>query len=65
MDYTPLPPKVMPLLQEAQRVSLKEYIPSIYKGVDQKTTASPSNFIKPLGTITTKELLEWLLYKTL
>jgi len=27
--------------------------------------ASPSNLLKPLGMITTRELLEWLLYKTL
>jgi len=58
---TPLPPKAMPLPQEAQRVSLEERIPSSYK----EAIASPSNPLKPLGTITTRELLERLLRETL
>jgi len=63
--YTSLPPKTIPSPQEAGRVSLEERIPSTYKGVDQETTASPSNLLRPLGMITTRELLKWLLYKTL
>jgi hypothetical protein len=64
-DYTSLPPKTTPSLQKAQRVSLKERIPSTYKGVDHKAIAGPSNFTRPSGTITARELLEQLLYKTL
>jgi len=63
--HTSLPPETTPLLQEAQRVSLEERIPSTYKGVDQEAIADPSNLIRPLGTITTRELLERLLRETL
>ena len=65
MGHTPLPSEVMPLLQEAQRVSLEEYIPSTYKEVDQEATASLFNFTRPLGMITARELLERSLYETL
>ena len=65
MGYTSLPPKTTPLPQEANRVSLEERIPSTYEGVDQEATASPSNLLRPLGTITAGELLERLLRKTL
>ena len=45
--------------------SLEEYIPSIYKKVDQKAIASLFNTAKPSEIIITRELLKQLLYKTL
>ena len=63
--HTPLPPKVTPLPQEAQRVSPEEHIPSTYKGVDQEAIASLSNPVRPLGMITTKKSLKQLLRETL
>ena len=62
MGHTPLPYKATPLLQEAQRVSPEECIPSTY---NQEATAGLSNSVRPLKTITARELLERLLYKTL
>ncbi len=59
--YTTSPPKAMPSLQEAQRVSLKEHIPFSYK----KAIASLSNLARPLGTIITRESLKWSLRETL
>ena len=63
--HTSLPPKTTPLPQEANRVSPEERIPSTYEEVDQEAMASPSNLLRPLGTITTRKLLKQLLLKTL